>query len=185
MLNSNGLCWFVNVVSAQILWKYQGASNPKVLTKLVFELCRLRSRRRHGIVPDEFCPHCWGGWGFKFKHNTCPECAYELGEQVNHLLDTDTWTAPWPNATSNEPNNCWHPPPDLIQSHKSPGWSWAKFHMGNFQVKRLCGGYDGLEEDYLDAVKDRSMLLSCRRWLQRCHECLGLNCADSMNRGDL
>jgi hypothetical protein len=56
--------------------------------------------------------------------------------------------------------------------------------MGNPQVKRLRGKYDGLEEHYLDAVKDRSMLLSCRRWLQRCHECLGLNCTDSINGGD-
>ena len=42
------------------------------------------------IVPGEFCPNCWGKWGFKFKHNTCPECGYELGKQIKYLLDTDT-----------------------------------------------------------------------------------------------
>ena len=42
------------------------------------------------IVPEEFCPHCWGEWQFKFKHTTCPECGYELGKQVKYLLDDDT-----------------------------------------------------------------------------------------------
>ena len=42
------------------------------------------------IVPEEFCPHCWGEWQFKFKHTTCPECGYELGNQVKYLLDDDT-----------------------------------------------------------------------------------------------
>lgn len=40
-------------------------------------------------VPDEFCPHCWGPWVFKFKHPACPECGYELGKQVKYLLDRD------------------------------------------------------------------------------------------------
>jgi hypothetical protein len=42
------------------------------------------------IVPEEFCPHCWGEWQFKFKHTTCPECSYELGKQVKYFLDDDT-----------------------------------------------------------------------------------------------
>ena len=41
-------------------------------------------------VPHDFCPNCWGEWGFKFKHNTCSEGGYELGKQVKYLLDTDT-----------------------------------------------------------------------------------------------
>jgi hypothetical protein len=40
-------------------------------------------------VPDEFCPHCWGQWDFKFKHPLCPECGYELGKQVKYLIDND------------------------------------------------------------------------------------------------
>jgi ribosomal protein L32 len=42
------------------------------------------------IVPEEFCPNCWGEWQFKFKHTTCQECGYELGKQVKYLLDDDT-----------------------------------------------------------------------------------------------
>ena len=41
------------------------------------------------MVPDNYCPHCWGDWDFKFKHGTCPECAYELGRKVKYLLDND------------------------------------------------------------------------------------------------
>jgi hypothetical protein len=41
------------------------------------------------MVPEEFCPHCWGQWQFKFKHPVCPECGYELGKQVKYLLDDD------------------------------------------------------------------------------------------------
>jgi len=41
------------------------------------------------IVPEEFCPHCWGDWMFKFKHNKCQNCGYELGKQVKYLLDND------------------------------------------------------------------------------------------------
>ncbi len=40
-------------------------------------------------VPDDFCPHCWGDWVFKFKHPLCPDCGYELGKQVMYLLDND------------------------------------------------------------------------------------------------
>ena len=42
------------------------------------------------IVPEEFCPNCWGEWQFKFKHTTCHECGYELGKQIKYLLDDDT-----------------------------------------------------------------------------------------------
>lgn len=42
------------------------------------------------IVPEEYCPHCWGDWGFKFKNTTCNSCGYELGKQVKYLLDDDT-----------------------------------------------------------------------------------------------
>lgn len=41
------------------------------------------------IVPDNFCPHCWGEWGFKFQNPVCPQCGYELGKQVKYLLDND------------------------------------------------------------------------------------------------
>ena len=41
------------------------------------------------IVPEEFCPNCWGDWMFKFKHNQCQNCGYELGKQVKYLLDDD------------------------------------------------------------------------------------------------
>ena len=41
------------------------------------------------IVPEEFCPNCWGDWMFKFKHNKCKSCEYELGKQVKYLLDDD------------------------------------------------------------------------------------------------
>jgi len=41
------------------------------------------------IVPEEFCPHCWGEWMFKFKHTQCSNCEYELGKQVKYLLDND------------------------------------------------------------------------------------------------
>jgi len=40
-------------------------------------------------VPDEYCPHCWGAWVFKFKRPICPDCGYELGKQVKYLLDND------------------------------------------------------------------------------------------------
>jgi hypothetical protein len=41
------------------------------------------------MIPEEFCPHCWGQWMFKFKHNQCGSCGYELGKQVKYLLDDD------------------------------------------------------------------------------------------------
>ena len=41
------------------------------------------------LVPEEFCPNCWGDWMFKFKHNQCGSCGYELGKQVKYLLDND------------------------------------------------------------------------------------------------
>jgi len=41
------------------------------------------------VIPQNYCPHCWGEWDFKFKHTTCPECGYELGKQVKYLLDDD------------------------------------------------------------------------------------------------
>jgi Zn-finger nucleic acid-binding protein len=41
------------------------------------------------VVPDDYCPHCWGDWVFKFQHPACPHCGYELGRQVKYLLDTD------------------------------------------------------------------------------------------------
>ena len=41
-------------------------------------------------VPHDFCPECWGEWGFKLKNHQCPECAIEMGKDVKILLDTDT-----------------------------------------------------------------------------------------------
>jgi hypothetical protein len=41
-------------------------------------------------VLDDYCPHCWGEWGFKFRNPTCPECGYRLGEEVKYVLDDDT-----------------------------------------------------------------------------------------------
>ena len=45
------------------------------------------------IVPDDYCPHCWEVWGFKFEQSTCPGCGYELGKEVKHLIDDDI--CPW------------------------------------------------------------------------------------------
>jgi hypothetical protein len=41
------------------------------------------------IVPHDRCPCCWGEWGFKLMHRTCPECGAMLGSEVKILLDTD------------------------------------------------------------------------------------------------
>jgi len=41
------------------------------------------------MVPEDYCPHCWGDWGFKFKNTSCAECGYELGKEVKYLLDDD------------------------------------------------------------------------------------------------
>ena len=41
------------------------------------------------IIPDEFCPNCWGEWMFKFEHTQCDNCEYELGKQVKYFLDDD------------------------------------------------------------------------------------------------
>lgn len=41
------------------------------------------------IVPEDYCPHCWGDRGFKFKNTSCTECGYELRKQVKYLLDDD------------------------------------------------------------------------------------------------
>lgn len=40
-------------------------------------------------VPHDYCPHCWGEWDFKLKHQTCPSCGYVMGKQVKLLLDSD------------------------------------------------------------------------------------------------
>lgn len=45
------------------------------------------------IIPDDYCPNCWGEWDFKFKHSTCSGCGYKLGGQVKYLLDDDV--CPW------------------------------------------------------------------------------------------
>jgi hypothetical protein len=41
------------------------------------------------IVPHEYCPQCWGDWGFKDRHPKCPDCGIEMGEAVKLLLDSD------------------------------------------------------------------------------------------------
>ena len=41
------------------------------------------------IVPDEFCPNCWGEWMLKLKYSQCENCEYELGKQVKYFLDND------------------------------------------------------------------------------------------------
>jgi len=33
------------------------------------------------------CPHCWGDWPNKVKDPVCPDCGYELGNQVKILID--------------------------------------------------------------------------------------------------
>lgn len=47
-------------------------------------------------VPHDRCPHCWGDWDFKAPSlddapamTSCRECGYELGKQVQLLLDSD------------------------------------------------------------------------------------------------
>ena len=39
-------------------------------------------------VPHDYCPNCWGGWGFKLMHTTCPECGVVMGKEIKILLDT-------------------------------------------------------------------------------------------------
>ena len=40
-------------------------------------------------LPHDHCPVCWGGWAFKDRHRTCPNCACSLGKEVKILLDSD------------------------------------------------------------------------------------------------
>ena len=39
------------------------------------------------IVPEDFCPNCWGNWTFKFGRNKCSHCNYKLGKEVRYFLD--------------------------------------------------------------------------------------------------
>ena len=41
------------------------------------------------VVPDDYCPHCWGDWVFKLRKRTCPKCAYSLGKEIKFLRDSD------------------------------------------------------------------------------------------------
>lgn len=40
-------------------------------------------------VPHEYCPGCWGEWGFKLMHQACPHCGMKMGKEICLLLDTD------------------------------------------------------------------------------------------------
>lgn len=40
-------------------------------------------------VPSDYCPKCWGEWGFKEDHRECPSCGVELGNEITILLDSD------------------------------------------------------------------------------------------------
>lgn len=39
------------------------------------------------VFQQSSCPHCWGDWEDKLKNPTCPDCGYELGNQVKILVD--------------------------------------------------------------------------------------------------
>lgn len=41
------------------------------------------------VTPHDQCPNCWSDWGFKETNRTCPDCGYQLGNQVKFLLDSD------------------------------------------------------------------------------------------------
>lgn len=41
------------------------------------------------VIPNDYCPKCWGQWGFKLEHPVCPSCSAKLGEEVLLLLDSD------------------------------------------------------------------------------------------------
>lgn len=41
------------------------------------------------VVPHDHCPKCWGDWGFKWQHRSCPTCDAVLGENCRILLDSD------------------------------------------------------------------------------------------------
>ena len=40
-------------------------------------------------VPHDYCPSCWGMWGFKDRNRECPGCGIVLGNEMKILLDTD------------------------------------------------------------------------------------------------
>ncbi|HNL09972.1 MAG TPA: hypothetical protein PKM44_05640 [Turneriella sp.] len=39
------------------------------------------------VFQHSSCPHCWGEWEDKHHNPTCPDCGYELGNQVKILMD--------------------------------------------------------------------------------------------------
>jgi hypothetical protein len=41
------------------------------------------------IVPNDYCPKCWGIWDFKPDNRECRTCGAILGEDVKILLDSD------------------------------------------------------------------------------------------------
>ncbi len=41
------------------------------------------------IVPQDYCPQCWGDWDFKTENRECRSCGAVLGEDVKILLDND------------------------------------------------------------------------------------------------
>jgi len=45
------------------------------------------------IVPEDYCPKCWGQWAFKLKNIQCPECGIRLGREIRLLIDDDV--CPW------------------------------------------------------------------------------------------
>ena len=40
-------------------------------------------------LPHDYCPNCWGDWGFKLMHPICPGCGFSMGKEIKLLLDTD------------------------------------------------------------------------------------------------
>ena len=40
-------------------------------------------------VPHDQCPNCWSDWDFKYRHQICSTCGYQLGNQVKLLLDSN------------------------------------------------------------------------------------------------
>ena len=41
------------------------------------------------VVPQDYCPHCWGIWDLKLKNETCPTCEFSMGKEVKLLLDSN------------------------------------------------------------------------------------------------
>lgn len=39
------------------------------------------------VFQHNSCPHCWGLWEDKHHNPVCPDCGYELGNQVKILVD--------------------------------------------------------------------------------------------------